>query len=244
MGSGQFMSITDNQPLIELTQLVFDHPSNTATDLTEPMINQLDFSLLPGEKVAINGNNGCGKSSLLSLITGLTELQQGCVRLFGNLCFEEKDFAQYRTRIGLVFQNADDQLFCPTVLEDICFGPLNQGLTAQQAREKAQQIMQRLKIEHLQHQVPWQLSGGQKRIVALATVLAMDPQVLILDEPSNDLDMSAQQRLVEIIQSLDLPLILVSHDAQLREKLVNKQYWMENGQLTLQRKNNRRDDQA
>jgi cobalt/nickel transport system ATP-binding protein len=193
---------------------------------------QLSFSLLPGQKVAITGSNGSGKSTLLQIMMGLLPNVNGEVRLFGEYCKSERQFACYRTQLGLVFQDPDDQLFCPTVLEDVCFGPVNQGIKQQDAERKALQTLADLGIEHLAQRVSYQLSGGQKRLVALASVLVMQPKVLLLDEPTNGLDDANYQRLIEILGRLDLPLILVSHDANLRKILTEIEYRLEDGTLT------------
>ena len=199
--------------------------------------NGLNFTLSAGEQVAITGSNGCGKSTLLLLMMGLLSAQQGEVRLFGQSCYQnnrlsEPLFRRHRSRIGLVFQDPDDQLFCPTVIDDVSFGPLNQGLSARSARQKALLTLTQLGIADLAERVSYQLSGGQKRVVALATVLAMEPDVLILDEPTNDLDPENQQRLVEILQQCQLPYILVSHDAAFRDQLTQRQYCLQDGKMT------------
>lgn len=196
----------------------------------------LNFTLSAGERVAITGSNGSGKSTLLLLMMGLLSAQQGEVRLFGQSCYQnnrlsESLFRRHRARIGLVFQDPDDQLFCPTVIDDVSFGPLNQGLSARAARQKAMLTLTQLGIEDLAERVSYQLSGGQKRVVALATVLAMDPEVLILDEPTNDLDPENQQRLVDILQQCKLPFILISHDAAFRAQLTQRQYCLKDGKL-------------
>jgi len=216
--------------LIAFDQLSYSRPNGKIC------AEQLDFTLSAGERIAITGSNGCGKSTLLQLIMGLLPADGGDVRLFGESCYKasclnEKMFRRHRTRIGLVFQDPDDQLFCPTVIDDVSFGPLNQGFSARKANQKAMATLNQLGISELAECVSYQLSGGQKRLVALATVLAMDPEVLILDEPSNDLDLENQHRLVEILQQCQLPLILVSHDPQLRSKLVQQEYCLKNGKL-------------
>ena len=217
--------------LITLENLSYCRPND------QSCANALNFTLSADEQVAITGSNGCGKSTLLFLIMGLLSAQQGEVRLFGQSCYQnnrlsETLFRRYRSRIGLVFQDPDDQLFCPTVIDDVSFGPLNQGLSARAARQKAMLTLTQLGIADLAERVSYQLSGGQKRVVALATVLAMDPEVLILDEPTNDLDPDNQQRLVEILQQCQLPYILISHDAAFRDQLTQRQYHLQDGKLT------------
>jgi cobalt/nickel transport system ATP-binding protein len=124
----------------------------------------------------------------------------------------EKDFASVRQRIGLLFQDADDQLFSPTVLEDVAFGPLNLGKTKEEAKTIAQKTLRSLGLAGFEDRVTHKLSGGEKRLVSLATVLAMEPAVLLLDEPTTGLDETTERRLVEILKGLDLSYLLVSHN--------------------------------
>ncbi|MGF1729304.1 energy-coupling factor ABC transporter ATP-binding protein [Photobacterium kasasachensis] len=216
--------------LIALEQLSYSRPNGKVC------VEQLDFSLSDSDRIAITGSNGCGKSTLLQLILGLLPADKGNVRLFGESCYnknrlDEAKFRQYRTRIGLVFQDPDDQLFCPTVIDDVCFGPLNQGFSVIEARQKAIAILSQLGIGDLTECVSYQLSGGQKRLVALATVLVMEPEALLLDEPTNDLDQENKQRLLEILHDCQLPMIIVSHDKQFRSELVSQEYCLQQGRL-------------
>lgn len=218
--------------LIALRQVSFQRPNG------QWCADELDFTLCQGERVAITGGNGTGKSTLLLLIMGLLPIVKGEIRLFGNSCSQlrdhnEKAFRQQRSRIGLVFQDPDDQLFCPTVIDDVSFGPLNLGCSAREARQKALSTLNQLGIVDLADRVSYQLSGGQKRLVALATVLAMDPEILVLDEPTNGLDDANRIRLIDILQQCQLPFILISHDAPLRAALVQKEYCLKDGKLSL-----------
>ncbi|PJC86662.1 energy-coupling factor ABC transporter ATP-binding protein [Vibrio sp. HA2012] len=212
--------------LIELRKLSYQRSNG------QFCVEQLDFCLVRGQKVAITGSNGSGKSTLLMMMLGLLQNVKGDVRLFGQPCRTEKDFARYRTRIGLLFQDSDDQLFCPTVIEDVCFGPVNQGHSQEKAQELAYQTLRKLGIEHLAHSVSHLLSGGQKRLVSLATILVMEPEVLLLDEPTNGLDEQNYQMLIDILITVDLPMVLVSHDKKLRQALTSIEYRLENGVLT------------
>lgn len=213
--------------LIELNNVVYKRPNGTHC------ADGLNFRLDAPQKVSITGSNGSGKSTLLQLVLGLLPHTDGEIKLFGQACYKESDFAAVRTRLGLVFQDPDDQLFCPTVLEDVCFGPINQGLSQHEAEKLSLLTLRRLGIEHLANEVSYRLSGGQKRMAALATVLVMKPDVLLLDEPTNGLDDKNYQLLIDIVNSLSMPLILISHDEQLRSALTNIEYRLENGRLTL-----------
>lgn len=217
--------MSSSTPLIALKGVSFQHADESVT------ANKLDFELYSGQSVAISGINGSGKSTLLSLIMGLRSVSSGEVHLFGHSCRTEANFSRFRTRIGMVFQDPDDQLFCPTVIEDVCFGPLNQGLTRKDALARSRGVLNRLNISHLENKVTYQLSGGQKRLVALASVLAMKPEILLLDEPTNDLDPENTRRLIDILKELSLPMILICHDANICAQLVDKEYQLTQGTM-------------
>ncbi|WP_070971601.1 energy-coupling factor ABC transporter ATP-binding protein [Vibrio sonorensis] len=214
--------------LIELNGVSFHRPNGLIC------AQQLNFSLSDQQRIAITGSNGSGKSTLLQMILGLLEGVTGEIKLFGNSCMSEKEFSEFRPRIGYLFQDSDDQLFCPTVIEDICFGPINQGYSQTEAENLALDTLQQLGIKHLANQTSYRLSGGEKKLVSLATILVMKPDVLLLDEPTNGLDNKNYQRFIDIISALNLPLILVSHDVHLRKTLTNTEYQLLDGRLTLQ----------
>ena len=138
--------------------------------------------------MALLGPNGCGKTTLLHLIVGLLRPSAGQIEAFGRQRMAEADFHEVRRRVGLLFQDADDQLFCPTVAEDVAFGPLNLGKSRDEVRRIVAGTLDSLGLAGYEHRVTYRLSGGEKRLVALATVLAMQPEVLLLDEPSGGLD--------------------------------------------------------
>ena len=190
------------------------------------------MQLLAGERLSIVGANGAGKSTLLKIIMGLIVPDSGTVTAFGKPCGSEADFYDMRRRVGFVFQDADDQLFCPTVAEDVAFGPLNLGTSKQQAMSIVDAVLSRLRLMHLRDRVTHKLSGGEKRLVTLATVLAMEPVVLILDEPTNALDPENYLRLVEILSELDQAIVLVSHDSAFREQIAPTEYHLMERTLT------------
>ena len=171
-----------------------------------------NFQLQGGEKVGLIGPNGSGKSTFLHIIMGLLRPSSGTVRLFGKQARSEADFQQARTRIGFVFQNADDQLFSPTVLEDVAFGLLNLGVKPDEARRRALETLKELDLEGFGDRITHRLSGGEKRMVALATVLAMKPDVLLLDEPNSGLDEKTYERIIQVLQDLSIGFVIVSHE--------------------------------
>ena len=196
-----------NEPLIELQNLTFSYPG-----AAKPVFQDFNYQLLPGTHIGLIGPNGCGKTTLLHLIMGLLRPQAGRIVIFGQEVKKERDFVEVRQKVGLLFQNADDQLFCPTVLEDVTFGPLNQGKPPAEAIRIARETMARLGLTGFEDRVTYRLSGGEKKLVSLATVLAMQPRLLLLDEPTAGLDENTRHRLIHILQDLDIAYMIVSHE--------------------------------
>ncbi|SER03539.1 cobalt/nickel transport system ATP-binding protein [Solimonas aquatica] len=195
------------------------------------LLQHLDLELLPGERLGLRGANGSGKSTLLQALMGLHPLQGGAIEITGRLCRSEADFEALRGVIGLLFQDSDDQLFCPTVQEDVAFGPLNQGLPAAQVRAQVEHSLAQLRILPLAQRPIHQLSGGEKRLVALAGILAMQPQVLLLDEPVSGLDAQARQRVLDVLRALPQAMIVVDHDHAFLEQLCTRQLLLQDGRL-------------
>lgn len=213
-------------PLLELTDIHFAYPG------LEPVLAGASLQLDKGERLSLVGPNGVGKSTLLKIIMGLLSPTRGTITAFEKVCTQEADFHDVRRRIGLVFQDSDDQLFCPTVAEDVAFGPLNLGKTKHEALAIVDEVLTRLSLMHLRDRVTHKLSGGEKRLVTLATVLAMEPDILILDEPTNALDPTNYARLVDILKELDQAIILVSHDPDFRSEIAPIEYRLDQRILT------------
>ncbi|MDV7339546.1 ABC transporter ATP-binding protein [Terasakiella sp. A23] len=211
--------------LIELKDIHFAYPAHP------PTLNGVDFTLEAGERIAINGPNGAGKSTLFHIMVGLNQPTQGEVIAFGEKRSKEADFKDVRRRIGLVFQDPDDQLFCPTVAEDLAFGLLNLGKAQEEVLQIVEDTLHNMRLGHLRDRATHNLSGGEKRLVSLACVLAMEPEVLLLDEPTNALDEGTQERLIEILNDLPQALILISHDAHFRRKITKRYLTLEDGHL-------------
>ncbi len=210
-------------PLFELTGVRFGYPGQP------PVLRDVSLRLDENERIALTGPNGSGKSTLLHIMVGLLRPQAGTLMAFGAPRRQERDFYEVRKRAGLVFQDPDDQLFCPTVAEDIAFGPLNLGKSKAEVLDLVDRTLDRLGLGHLRDRVTHKLSGGEKRLVTLGTVLAMEPDVLLLDEPTNALDEATRARLVDILNELPQALIVVSHDALFRLKVTSHQYRIRNG---------------
>jgi len=211
-----------SDPLIELNDIDFSYSSEA------PVLRGVNFCLQDGARVALKGGNGAGKTTLFHLILGLITPSAGSIAVMGRRCSREEDFVHARRHVGLVFQDPDDQLFCPTVVEDVAFGPLNMGLRSAEALERAEDTLDALGIYHLRDRVPYRLSGGEKRLVSVATVLAMKPDVLLLDEPTAGLDQSVADRLIQVISYPCKGLLLISHDPGISSALTNRAFILKN----------------
>ncbi|OHB66653.1 MAG: energy-coupling factor ABC transporter ATP-binding protein, partial [Planctomycetes bacterium RBG_13_63_9] len=177
------------------------------------------------------GANGCGKTTLLHLIVGLLRPDSGTVEAFGKIRRTESDFHEVRCRAGLLFQETDDQLFCPTVAEDVAFGPLNLGRSRREVRHIVADTLESLGLGGYQQRITYKLSGGERRLVALATVLAMQPDVLLLDEPTSGLDPQATDRLTRILCDLPQAMVVVCHDQHFNRQVTTGTLQLSDGKL-------------
>lgn len=213
-------------PLIHLDGISYKYPG---TDID--VLKDLNFSFLRGQKTGLIAPNGTGKTTLFHIIMGLIKPHEGEIKIFGEKVEKKKDFETVRRRIGLLFQDADDQLFSPTVLEDVAFGPLNLGKSKEEAIEISKKTLHFLGLSGFEERITFKLSGGEKRLVALATVLAMEPEVLLLDEPTTGLDANTKTRLIEVLQRLDLSFIVISHEFDFITSVADNIYTMEDGKI-------------
>jgi cobalt/nickel transport system ATP-binding protein len=193
------------------------------------VIAKADLTLNAGERLALLGANGAGKSTLLRALVGLLPITRGSIEAFGRERRSEADFREVRLRAGLVFQDPDDQLFCPTVIEDVAFGPLNLGQSMTEAKATAMAVLERLGLAGFAERVTHRLSGGEKRLISIAAVLAMAPEVLLLDEPTTGLDPAAYERLCALLLSLPQAMIIVSHDPVFLARLANRGLLLRDG---------------
>lgn len=211
--------------LINLKNVSYRYPGG------KTILDQIDFKLNKGDRIGLVAPNGSGKTTLFHVIMGLLKPSQGTIEIFGQLRRKEKDFASIRHRIGLLFQDADDQLFSPTVIEDVAFGPLNLGKSKQEALDISRKTLDFLGLENFEDRITFKLSGGEKRLVSLATILAMQPEVLLLDEPTNALDTAMKSRLIKILRRLDLSYVLISHEFDVLSETAHAFYSIENGKV-------------
>jgi cobalt/nickel transport system ATP-binding protein len=214
-----------SKPLLEMKGVRFAYADGP------PVLDGLDFSLAEGDRVGILGPNGAGKSTLFLLAMGLVKPQAGEVWALGKRRAEEADFPPVRASLGFCFQDPEDQLFSPTVLEDVAFGPLNQGKSRGEAVRIARETLARLGLTAFEERVTWNLSGGEKRLVSLATVLAMRPQALLLDEPTTGLDETTQARLEQVLLASGLAWAIISHDHAFLARTCRRLLRLDQGRL-------------
>jgi cobalt/nickel transport system ATP-binding protein len=202
-------------------------------------LNGLSMTVRPGEKIALLGANGSGKSTLLRLLDALHFADSGSMRFCGELLSEDRfaddSFAYaFRRRVGFVFQNADAQLFSPTVFEELAFGPLQLRLPEDEVRRRVKEALDQFEISHLAQRAPHRLSGGEKKKVALASVLVMKPDVILLDEPTAGLDPRSQTQLVDLLMGWTdqtKTIITATHDLHMLEDLADTCQVLERGQI-------------
>lgn len=209
---------------ISVDTLSFDYADGTHA------LDRLDFTLQHGEKVALLGTNGAGKSTLLHLLAGLETPLTGSISFSGQ-ALTVKTRRQIHQRLGLVFQNPDHQLFCPTILEDVRFGPQNMGLDEADIESAAESALVQTGLWDKRHKEPWRLSYGERKRAALATVLAMKPQIIMLDEPSAFLDYDACESLESILRELKNTVILATQDLYLANTLCSRGLVLDSGRL-------------
>ena len=196
-----------------------------------PVLEDVNFELREGEKIGLVGPNGCGKTTFLHICVGLLKPSTGKIFFYGKPVASEKDLLELRKNVGFVFQNPDDQLFSPTVLEDVAFGPLNLGLSRDQAKRRAEEALEQVGLKGFEDRITHKLSGGEKRLVSIATVLAMKPKAMLLDEPSTGLDPETRNHIIELLKSLNIALVIVSHDWDFVAKVASHYFTIENKRL-------------
>jgi cobalt/nickel transport system ATP-binding protein len=194
--------------IVEVRDLCFSYPDGTEA------LKGVSFRIEHGGAVALVGANGAGKSTLLLQLNGYLRATRGEVRI-GETPLTRETIALARRAVGLVFQDPDDQLFMPTVAEDVAFGPLNAGLSPVEIESRVALALERVGMTRLRDRPPYRLSAGEKRAVAIATILAMTPDVLVMDEPSSNLDPRARRRLIELLRSFEHTKIIATHDLEL-----------------------------
>ncbi len=215
----------DVKTALNLSGIQFGYKAKT------PVLDGLDITIPDGEKIGLLGPNGCGKTTLFQIIMGLLTPQAGTIEIYGRSCVTDKDFHWARQQAGLLFQDPNDQLFSPTVAEDVAFGPLNLGKTHHEAEHIVQETLEKIGLAGYEERITYQLSAGEKHLVALATVLAMKPRILLLDEPMTGLDEQATTRVLNILKNLSIGYLMISHNRAILEAATKKILVMEKGKI-------------
>jgi cobalt/nickel transport system ATP-binding protein len=190
----------------------------------------VDLHIGAGEKVALVGPNGAGKSTLMLQLNGTLRPEHGSVRV-ADLPVGKETIRRVRAEVGLVFQDPDDQLFSPTVFDDVAFGPLHMGLAADEVHRRVERALAAVGMAAFAHRVPHRMSLGQRKRVALATVLSMDPSILVFDEPSAGLDPRGRRELIRLLRSLDQTMLVSTHDMRLVAEVFPRTVVMDDGQV-------------
>jgi len=216
-------SLTKAQVAIEIKGLTYSYPDGTQA------LKEVSFTVYRGECLGIIGPNGAGKSTLLLHLNGVLR-GNGEVKVFG-MPVNGRSLPLIRQKVGLVFQDPDDQLFMPTVFDDVAFGPISMGLTKEQVLEKVAWALVSVGMVGVEQRSGHHLSFGEKKRVSIATVLAMDPEVLVLDEPTSNLDPRARRRLIGLLRSLSLTKVIATHDIGLVIELCERCLILDGGRV-------------
>lgn len=209
---------------LEVNNLSFSYPDGNNA------INDISFTIQEGESIGIIGANGAGKSTLLMLLLGILNLNKGEILVEG-VKLEKRNLALIREKMGMVFQNPDDQLFFTNVYEDIAFGPRNYNLNESEVRERVIEALYKVGASSLKDRSSFKLSGGEKRLVSIASILAMRPKILIMDEPSSALDPKSRRRLINLLNSFKETKIITSHDLDMILDTCNRILVMKEGKI-------------
>lgn len=219
---------TDTVPALEVEGLRFAYPDGT------PSLRGLSLRVEEGEKVALIGPNGAGKSTLLLNLNGILRAQGGQVRVLGET-LRDDTLRSIRGRVGLLFSNPDDQLFSPTVLDDVAYGPLHMGLPRDEVLARSHDALAAVGMQDFADRPPHRLSLGQKKRVAIATVLSMGTPILALDEPSANLDPMSRRELIALLERLPLTILVATHDLAMVADLLPRSVLLDGGQVVADR---------
>ncbi len=215
---------SDTEIAIEAQKISFRYPDGVIA------LREVNFRIHKGEKVAIVGPNGSGKSTLLTLLNGVRR-GQGELKVFG-IPVTRENARKIKPLVGLVFQNPDDQLFCPTIFEDVAFGPLNLGLPPAEVHRRVEQALRNVGLEGFGPRSSFHLSFGERKLASIATILSMEPRIIAMDEPTSNLDLSHRRRLIRWIQQCTRTIIITSHDLDMILETCDRVMILNRGRIT------------
>lgn len=211
--------------IVEVKDLQYAYPDGTEA------LRGVSFRIAHGESIAIVGENGAGKSTLLLHMNGYLSPTLGTI-LIGDIPLNKKTIKLVRRSVGMVFQDPDDQLFMPTVYDDIAFGPLNLGLSAEDVHARVIKALATVGAPHLKNRPSYKLSGGEKRSAAIASVLSMAPDILVMDEPTSNLDPKTRRKLIELLKTFEHTKIIATHDLDMVLDVCHRTIVIHQGRIT------------
>lgn len=209
---------------VRFSDVHYSYPDGTEA------LKGVSFTITHGERVAILGLNGCGKSTLLLHTNGLLLPSEGEVNV-GDVPMTKKTLPVVRRAVGMVFQNPDDMLFMPTVYDDVAFGPRNMKLPEKEVERRVRGALEAVGLSGCDDKAAYQLSGGQRRSAAIASVLSMEPNILVLDEPSSNLDLKARRNLIDLLKTFHHTIIVATHDIEMAQELCPRSLLMQDGRI-------------
>jgi cobalt/nickel transport system ATP-binding protein len=209
---------------LQINDLNFSYPDGYEA------LKNINLEINKGDTLGVLGPNGAGKTTFILHLNGILGNLDNSIYI-NNLSINEDNLKKIREKVGIVFQDPDDQLFMPTVLEDVMFGPKNFGYTNEEAESKAIEALEKVKMKEFLNKPPHHLSFGQKRKVAIASVIAINPELIVLDEPSSNLDPASRRELIEILKNLDVTIILVTHDLPMALEICDESIILNNGEI-------------
>ena len=209
---------------LTVKNLSYTYPDGTSA------LENVSFEICTGESVALLGPNGAGKSTLLLHLNGIIESQSGSIEVKA-MMLKKKSAANIRKKVGLVFQDPEDQLFMSTVFDDVAFGPINMGISEEQVRERVKWALRQVGLDGYEERCPHHLSVGEKKKVSVATTLSMKPEILLFDEPTSNLDPCARRKMIEMLKGLQATKIIASHDIDMLLKICDKAILLDDGRV-------------
>lgn len=209
--------------MIEIRDVCFSYTEN------EPVLDKINISIKSGERVGIIGANGAGKSTLFKALLGLIDVRGDIV--IDDISMNRQNLRKIRQKMGIVLQDSDNQMFMPHVIDDMMFGPMNYGMSREDAYNRAVEVLDKLGLNSIKDRHNYRLSGGEKRMAAIATILTMNPQIVLMDEPTASLDPYNRRKIIEVLNDLSITRVIATHDLDMVLETCDRVILMDNGQV-------------